>query len=226
MRLVLFDVDGTLISSSSITFDYWKALVKKHFNLDTDRNDIYSEGKTDREILFEHLKDKGIKDPEKDSRFLSALNDIGNIVAKSIEGIKIQKIENVEVLLNELQKNESIINGLLTGNTYEKARAKLKNSGLWNYFKVGAFGEVTRVRSELVKTAIDDTFEKTGYKINKEDVYLIGDTTRDIKCAKEANVKIISVATGKESLEHLEKENPDYLFNDFSDIEKIISVIH
>jgi phosphoglycolate phosphatase-like HAD superfamily hydrolase len=226
MKLVLFDVDGTLIPSNSVEFDYWKAVVKKHFNLDTDRNDIYGEGKTDREILFEHLKDKGIKEPERDNRFIPALKDIGNIVAKSVENTKIQKIRNVEILLKELQKNKSIIIGLLTGNTYEKAKAKLENAGLWSYFKVGAFGDETKVRSDLVKIAMDDTFEKTGVIIKKGDVYLVGDTIRDIKCAKDADVKIIAVATGKESIEHLQKENPDFIFKDFGDIKEVISVIN
>lgn len=224
MKLMLFDVDGILVKTGSIKSDYWKAVIKKHYGIDVDRSSVYREGKTDREILFELLKNKGIANPEKDKVFFSVLNDIGNFVVEAIKGKKIEKIPNVEKFIKKLLQEKQVI-GLLTGNTQEKAKAKLSNCGLWDYFKIGAFGNKTRIRSKLVPIALKDAKEKAGLDFKKEDVYIIGDTVRDIKCAKETGVKSIAIATGKENIETLKKEKPDYLFKDFSDIDKIISVI-
>ena len=73
--------------------------------------------------------------------------------------------------------------------------------------------------------ALKDAYNKTGISFEKKDVYLIGDTIRDIKCAKDAGVKIIAVASGKESFELLQKENPDYIFKDFHNTEEIVSIL-
>lgn len=224
MKLVLFDVDGILVRTGSVKFDYWKAISKKHFGFDVDRHDIYTEGKTDREILFEHIQKNGIADPEKDKRFEVAIGDIGNIVSQAIKGKKIEQIPNVENLVKKLI-SEGFAVGLLTGNTQEKAKAKLESAGLWKYFKVCAFGDATRKRSELVSITLRDAKQKLGIEFKKEDVYLIGDTVRDIICAKEAGVKSIAVASGAESLDMLEKEKQDYLFKDFKDIDAIVRVI-
>ncbi|MBI5061266.1 MAG: HAD hydrolase-like protein [Candidatus Aenigmarchaeota archaeon] len=222
--LVLFDIDGILVESPRGKFDYWKASIKKHFGLDASSKDVYMEGRTDRAIMKELLELKGIKNPEHDERFSAALMDLGYILASEMKNLTIDKISGVEYLINRLLEEKQVI-GLLTGNTPNKARAKLEGCGFWKYFKIGAFGHETMVRSELVPVAMKDAKDKTGIAFKKRDVFLIGDTVRDIRCAKEAGVKSIAVATGKESFEQLEKEKPDYLFKDFSDVEKIVAVI-
>jgi len=225
MKLVLFDVDGILIKSGSIKFDYWEAVAEKHFGVKVNRKDVYGEGKTDKAILIEHLKLKGVKDPEKDPRFVPALKDIGNIVRKGIEGEKLEKVENVEALIKSLIE-EGYIVGLLTGNTREKAKAKLENTGLWNYFKVKAFGDSTTKRSELVPIALKEAKEKIGTDFKKKSVFIVGDTVRDVRCAKEAGVKSLAVATGSETIEDLKKEKPDFLFKNFNNTEAIKKTIN
>ena len=70
MKLVLFDIDGILLESGTVSFDYWKAVIKKHFGIGMGRHNIYTQAKTDRGILAEYLKLEGIEEPEKDERFL------------------------------------------------------------------------------------------------------------------------------------------------------------
>jgi phosphoglycolate phosphatase-like HAD superfamily hydrolase len=221
-KLILFDVDGILIVPYAVSYDYWHETVKKNFGLDISQNDVYMEGKTDKEILKDLLELKGIKNPFSDKRFVNALDDVGLIARKAIVSKKIDKVPNVEEFIKRLTKEGYFI-GLLTGNTLEKA--KLQRCDLWKYFEFGAYGDVTVKRSELVSIAIDEAKKKTGIEFSKENVFVIGDTVRDIRCAKEGGVKSIAVATGLESFEMLKKENPDFLFKDFTDIEKIIEVI-
>ena len=227
-KLILFDVDGILLKEGAITVtvDYWKVVVKKYFDLDVSKDDIYRSGKTDRQILFELLKNKGLKIKPNDKRLDSALNNMGLIVKQTLGNKKLNQISNVEKLIKRL-KYEKVTIGLLTGNAFGKAKVKLQSAGLWKYFKIGAFGDYTIHRSVLVPVAIKDAKEKTKISFQKKNVFLIGDTIRDIQCAKEGGVKIISVATGKETITQLTKEKPDYLFKDFSNqnINKIIKIL-
>lgn len=221
---MLFDVDGILVQSGSVKFDYWNAAVKNNFNLEVDKKSIYTHGKTDREILFELIQLAGIKDPEKDKKFPKALNDLGRFFFEAIKNEKIKTIPGVEKFIQLLMKEDAAI-GLLTGNTRERAKAKLVNCGLWKYFEIGAFGDATKIRSELVPIALKEARDKLGIGFDRKDVYLVGDTVRDIQCAKEAGVNIVAVATGKETVKQLQQEKPGYLFKDFRDSAKIINSI-
>jgi len=223
-KLILFDVDGILTVHYAVSYDYWKEAVKNNFGIDVSINDIYSDGKTDMEILKDLLELKGIKNPLSDKRFMKVLNDIGDIAVRVIGNRKIDKVTNVEGFIKRLIEDGYSI-GLLTGNTMEKAKAKLQSCDLWKYFGFGAYGDATTKRSELVQIAMSAAKKKTGKDFSKENVFVIGDTVRDTRCAKEGGVKSIAVATGAETLEMLKKENPDFLFKDFTDIEKIIEAI-
>jgi phosphoglycolate phosphatase-like HAD superfamily hydrolase len=226
MKLILFDVDGILIKEGSIHIDYWKIIVRRHFGVSVSTDDIYKSGKTDRQILVELLANKGVRTKASDPRIERAIGDIGPIVKRSIKGKKLEKIANIERLIKLLRKNGIVI-GLLTGNTPGKSEAKLRSAGLWKYFKIGAFGDATIKRSKLVPIAIKNAKNETGTTFRKGNVFLIGDTIRDVRCAKEGKVKSIAVATGKESIEQLKNEKPDYLFKDFSNqnISKMIRII-
>jgi phosphoglycolate phosphatase-like HAD superfamily hydrolase len=192
--------------------------------VDIDINKVYVTGMTDRGALIARLKGAGIKNPQKDPRFETTLNDFVNITKEVINEYGVEQVPGVEELVKKLQ-NEEVVLGVLTGNTPDRAKLKLERANLWHYFKVGAFGHNTVVRSELVAIAMKDAKEKTGISFEKKDVFIIGDTIRDIQCAREGGVKVIAVATGKEDLETLMKEKPDFAFRDFSDVEGILKAI-
>jgi phosphoglycolate phosphatase-like HAD superfamily hydrolase len=221
-KLILFDIDGILIKAKAIGVT--THLLKKYFNLDPFQSKVYVEGKTFRQIYVEKLQEAGIKDPEKDSRFEKMLYDTSVIKEKLSQGATIEKIPGVENLIIAL-KDKGYFLGLLTGNSREVSKIKLGEVGLWKYFEIGAYGSETKVRSELVEIAKLDAYDKLGIEFVNKDIISIGDTLGDIKCAKDANIKIIAVATGKEDVEILKKGNPDFLYPDFSDIESIIKII-
>lgn len=224
MKLVLFDIDGTLVKNNRGLLSESGLLIKKHFGIDIDPAAINGSGMTDRGILSTRLKHFGVKKPEKDSRFENALNDWHNITNENIEKYGVEVISNAKELLDEFSKEEVVL-GVLTGNTPKRAELKLAKAGLWNYFTVGAFGHAHIKRSKLVGVAIKDALEKTGIVFKKKDIVIIGDTVRDIECAKEAGVKVIAVATGKESIEILKNEKPDFVFVDLKDISGIIKAV-
>lgn len=222
-KLFLFDIDGVLSKYGVVKVDYWRIVCKRNFNVDASKRDVYMSGKIDREILRELLEFHGVKNPEKDSRFNAAVEDLGTAMEEYLASHNLEPVENAEEFVNLLKQKGHVI-GLLTGNGRKRALAKVKNLQLEKYFipMIGGFGDQAEQRSDLVSIALQEAEEKTGIKFAKNDVYLIGDSVRDIWCAKEAGVKVIAVATGPESLEALKKEKPDFLFNDFSDVKEMV----
>jgi phosphoglycolate phosphatase-like HAD superfamily hydrolase len=221
-KLILFDIDGILIKSAGLGLS--SEIIRKHFGLEPVESRVYIEGKTWRYILAEKLKERGIKDPERDPRFNVALHDTLPLEMAFKKGVKLEKIEKVEDLIKLLIEKGYTI-GLLTGNSLRSAKIKLSNVELDKYFSAGGYGSDAYDRHELVDMALKDVENKFKITFDKKNVFLVGDTREDIACAKKAGVKIISVATGKENLEQLENSRPDFLFKDFSDINQILGCI-
>lgn len=217
VKLFLFDIDGILSKYGTVKVDYWKIVAKRNFGIDVNKNDVYMTGKIDREILKELLEFNGVKNPDSDKRFDKAVEDLGTAMEEYLSTQDLEPVENVDKFIAKLKAEAQCI-GLLTGNGRKRALAKIKNLKLEKYFAplIGAFGDQANLRSELVGIALKDAESKTGIKFVKKDVYLVGDSVRDTWCAKEAGVKIISVATGPESFEALQKEKPDFLFRNFN----------
>lgn len=223
-RLALFDVDGTLVKQWSNVPSQSGLQIKKYFNLDSGGLTLHGDGMTDCQILVEKLKLLGVKNPESDPRLGVALSGYAAITKETMKKFKIEPIPGAERLI-KLLLNKGVTLGLLTGNTPGRAKVKLESVGLWQYFKIGAFGDATTKRSELVQIAINEAKRELDISFDRADVFIIGDTVRDVQCAKEAGVKSIAVATGKQSLGLLSAENPDFTFKDFSDIESMANAI-
>ncbi len=106
--------------------------------------------------------------------------------------------------------------GLATGNLESGARIKLQRAELDSYFSFGGYGSDAENRTELIQVAIQRAEQHVGGEVPLDIVYVIGDTPRDIKHAKEAGVKTVAVATGKSDLDELAGYYPDHLFQDLS----------
>ncbi|MDE1866062.1 MAG: HAD family hydrolase [Candidatus Micrarchaeota archaeon] len=223
-RLVLFDVDGTLIKQWSGAPSQSGRLIKKYFNLDSSKIRLEGGGMTDRQIIVEKLKRLGLENPDADPRLAAALLGYTSITKEIMDEFGIEQVPGAERLVKRLI-DEGISVGLLTGNTPGRARIKLEAVGLWNYFKIGAFGDATTKRSELVPIALRKAKEKTGISFRKSCVFILGDTVRDIMCAREAGTKSIAVATGKQTFDALAAESPDFVFRDFSNIEAMLLAV-
>ena len=223
-KLVLFDIDGTLIKINNkqrkLSFSY---AFKKVYGVDTDIDIIDHAGKTDKKIIMEVLKKEGLDEKNIRLKIDEVMKEITTFFERNISEDKFCLLDGVQALLKELSKN-NILLGLVTGNLEPIARAKLKNVNLNNYFQLGGFGSDAEDRVNLVKIAIKRAENNFSFKFNKN-VFLIGDTPRDIQAGKEAGVKTIAVSTGSYSGQELKAENPDFLFKDLIHKEEILRVI-
>jgi len=225
-KLILFDIDGTLLKGmSKIHFKSFSEAIRKVFKIDARPTDITHSGKTDTRIILEVLEKHGISRDKVLPRLKEIYKIMIDFYKKNVDlDTDIKPNGNVEKLLFILKKKGHIL-GLLTGNLEEIARTKIGKFDLNKYFDLGSFGEISENRTKLLENAIEQSKSKFKINLSKEDIFVVGDTRFDIESAKELGVKTIAVATGNYSIEELKKYNPDYLFKDFSDIDKIINVI-
>lgn len=221
-RLILFDIDHTLMDIGDSHRKAFMAGFKKVLGLEVDYSTGWKfHGFTDLQIIHEVMDEYKIKkDPGK----------IAKIMEVMIDDFKKQNLSHallmpgIPHILKELQKNKEIIIGLVTGNLKEIAYTKLRHFNIEEYFILGGFGDISTIRADLVKYAIKKAEELHG-KIKKSNVIIVGDTIHDIRCAKESCVKCLAVATGTYSYGQLNEKNPDYIFEDLKDSKKIIEVI-
>jgi phosphoglycolate phosphatase-like HAD superfamily hydrolase len=232
-RLVLFDIDGTILSTDrAIWEDPFREGMEMAFREAGDPRSIDTHqyrmgGKTDTQIIHEILSQNGIEE--------STITRMLPLIAKTYMGLLRAKVKErpdyiklkpgIEALLADLHQHPDVLLGLLTGNFEEGAYLKLSAHGLDRYFTFGAFGENARQRSELPQRALDAAQKKYGHQFSKKEIVIIGDTPNDIHCGRHLHVRTIAVATGPYTLDQLSAEKPDFVFPDFRDKAKVLSAI-
>ena len=101
----------------------------------------------------------------------------------------------------------------------------MQNFGLWDYFELGAFGDDHEDRNKLIPFATQRFREKYDGELHEQNVWIIGDTPRDVECARPHGALAIAVATGQYDRETLARSEPDFLFDDFSDPSEFLKLV-
>jgi phosphoglycolate phosphatase-like HAD superfamily hydrolase len=115
--------------------------------------------------------------------------------------------------------------GLLTGNFEAGAVCKLEHYKIADYFAFGGYGDVHRHRDDVARDSLGKAQQYLNAEISPSDVWVIGDTPSDVQCGRAIGANVIAVATGLFKLEELEATNPDHLFADFADVDRVVSTI-
>ncbi len=228
MKLLLFDIDGTILQlkmgkSRTIFADVFFDV----FGEKIEQSQIPNfAGMTDLQILFElgQIASVPYNDIERNidlvwNKLLVKFREVCNTEHLDI-------FPGVEEMILHLAKDSDIQLALLTGNFRDNAYLKLAHFGLDKYFPFGAFGSDHRLRNELPKIAIKRANHFVGKTVfNTVNTLILGDGPRDSECAKSNGIKVACVATGHHSTEELRKLEPDFLFENFSDWEKVTEEI-
>ncbi len=222
--LVLFDIDKTLIDSSSAHREAFSQAFKKVYGIETTIDIINPHGMTDQQIIIEVLKKKGIEEKTIRSKIFNCMKEMVRFFHRGIKQDKIHVLNGVQELLKTLQKHNVII-GLVTGNLEPIARGKLAKVGINEYFKVGGFGSDYLERTELVKIAIKKAVTQFSFRKNKN-VFLFGDTPQDIKAGERAGVYTIGVATGTYTEAELSQAGATATLKNLANTEKILRIIN
>jgi phosphoglycolate phosphatase-like HAD superfamily hydrolase len=226
-RLVLFDIDGTLLTTTRKAWESpFSDAIYEATGHRVDGSSYKAGGKTDPQIIHELMKGSGLGDEEVDAaipairdgylrRIRNALRGPGDVVLKP--GAR----EAVEALAG----TPGVALGLLTGNFEEGARIKLAVHDLNGYFPFGAFGDGARERSLLPPRAVATARARTGRLFTGKSVVLIGDTPNDVACGRPLGVRTVAVATGPFGLEALREAGPDFLFETLEDRERLLEAV-
>lgn len=225
-RLVLFDIDGTLLSAAGAAGPPFRAALEHVFGTSGPIDGYTFAGRTDPQIALDLLTQGGVS-PERIEAgidrvwelYLAGLRD-------ALERARVAVLPGVRSLLDALEAEPTAILGLLTGNVREGARMKLDAAGLrFDRFAVGAFGSDHADRPELPAVAIRRAEELFGHRFRGKSVVIIGDTPRDIACGEHLGVRTIAVATGSYTAEELAACGPDYVFDTLEETEEVWEAI-
>jgi len=227
MRLVLFDIDGTLLNSGGMG----RAAMQRALGLvfGSPGNPSYRyDGKTDKQIVRDVMRMEGHSDQHIDSRMDQLIDLYLDGLREGTKGGKfnVRPLEGVVPLLDALDGRENIILGLLTGNVEPGARIKLKAAGIDpDRFKVNAFGSDHEHRPELPAIARRRAGETLGYDIAGDRLVVIGDTPADIECGRSIGAKAIGVASGHYTVEQLQSHNPYAVFPSLKNTDQVLETI-
>ncbi len=223
-KLLLWDIDGTLIHNGLAGHRAIERAWKQVTGIEVDLYQIDYTGRTDKMIghmLFEYCKIPFNQDLLHDhiEAYLVILKEE---LAQTPEG---QRLPGIIDVLQAVSQRADIRQGLLTGNMERGAEAKLTHYQLWHFFEFGAYADDSHIRNELGPHALRRASQKYGCDFSPQQVFIIGDTPHDIQCAQVIGARAVAVATGKFSLQQLQAHQPDLLLNDLSDISGFLQQI-
>ena len=227
MKLVLFDIDGTLLLSDGAGRRAIHRALREVFGT-TGPADYHFDGKTDPQIVRELMRLGGHGDERIDA-------DMGRLLDRYVEclheelaapGHRPYALPGVHDLLDALEGESRVILGLLTGNLARGAQAKLESVGIDpKRFRVGAYGSDHEMRPELPAIARERTLRDLGIDVAGDAVVVIGDTPADLTCGNALGASSIGVATGRFSTTQLAEYNPVAVFENLSDTAAVTRAI-
>ena len=222
-RLVLFDIDGTLLTANGAGARAVRDAMMEVYGETGAIGKYNMGGRTDPQIVRELLTPSGwaLEDVEAGLERLweAYLRNLRVEVTRA----PVRPFPGVPELLDRIEASgDPTVLGLLTGNVMEGARVKVDAAGLgFDRFRVGAYGSDHWQRPELPAVAARRAREATGLDFAGKEIVIIGDTPFDISCGAHLGVRTIATATGTHPAAELASHHPDYLFDDLSDVDAV-----
>ncbi len=217
VRLVLFDIDGTLIRSGGAGEKAFAKVFASEFNIQNGTAGIAFAGRTDPSIVREFFRRYQIEASEKHfRRFFDSYVFWLDQLLSQIDGRILPGVRETLSRFAALPEPPAI--GLLTGNIRLGAQIKLVRYGLWDHFQTGGFGDDHEDRNEIAAIARSRGEELLRRKLHGEEILVIGDTPCDIACAKAIGARVLAVATGSYPLARLQEQRPTWVLDDLSQL--------
>jgi phosphoglycolate phosphatase-like HAD superfamily hydrolase len=216
-RLVLFDIDGTLLSAGALSSRALEAALVETYGTAGPAAGYDYSGKTDPQIVRELMRGAGLDDAAIEERRPLALERYRGRLAEWIRPEHVRPKPGVVALLESLAGEAGVRLGLLTGNLEPCARLKLEPIGANRFFAFGAYGSDDEDRYRLPAVALARAREATGIEFLGPDAVIVGDSVHDVLCGRGLGVRAVAVATGKTAPATLAAAAPDALVADFGD---------
>ena len=221
MKIILFDIDGTLVKAGGAGARALNFAVEAMTGHKNACDKVQLQGATDKANFENAYKAGGGRKPTK--RELEELTQkyVDRLPAEVLASVKAKKyfkVKGVEKFLEKLSKLDGVMLGLGTGNLKDGAFIKLEPSGLLRHFAFGGYGCDSHHRSEVLEKAVERAAKIAKVKIKQREVFVIGDTHRDVEAAKEAGYHSGVVLDGFGDQRLLMRSNPELMAKDFFDM--------
>ena len=226
MKLLLFDIDGTLLISNGAgrrAMNRGLAPLLGKSSLSTDG--VSFGGRTDPQIISDILRVNGVSEPEIAAMLPDALNAYVTAFTDAFETGFVRALDGAIALVEKLATVDHVQLALLTGNVRKTAYLKVSAIGLDRFFPFGAFGSDYADRGKLPGVAVERALTHNGHEYSGKDIVIIGDTKHDILCGRALNVYSVAVSTGHYNAGDLSKYNPDLLLDDLCDTDHFIETV-
>lgn len=209
VRLVLFDIDGTLIHTNGAGIKAFERAFATQFKIPDAVQGVKFAGRTDTGIARELFIRHGLAPtPENFRLFFDCYTDW---LAHILPDCKGDLLPGVWQFIYHLQSlPDPPILGLLTGNIRLGAEIKLRHYSVWDFFTTGGFADDHEDRNQIAAIAYQRGSRVAGVKLKGEEVLVIGDTPLDIECGRAIGAKVLAVATGGSTEEALKSHRPDW----------------
>jgi len=221
---VLWDIDGTLLRAAGSGLRTFTAALDAVAGLPYPTTPIDMGGRTDPEIAQLILAALGVDDPDVHTRVLAAMEAAWEQLEHELRPLVVVK-PGVEAALEHLAQRR-VVQTLVTGNLRSIALRKVAAAGLERHlrFDLGGYGSDHHVRAELVRLS-RARLEGGGHVVAAERTWVIGDTPRDLQCARDNGIRCILVATGTCSYDELVALDADAVFENLSDTAALLKVM-
>ena len=227
MRLVLWDIDGTLVRAGPVAREVFARAVEHATGRHPGEHGVVMGGKTDPQIAREILASMAIAGEAADGHLPAILTRLEEELAAAADLIREHGIvlPGVPEVLQRLDAEPGVLQTVLTGNTAANAALKLAAFGLerWLDVAMGAFGSDHHDRRNLVPVAVDRVRSRTG--VVPDPVWVVGDTANDLACARAAGARCLLVATGRVPVEELEALDADAVVPDLADVDGVLGIL-
>lgn len=221
-KLLLFDIDGTLLTSGGAGERALRRGFRERFRIDDDLAKVEIAGRTDSGIARRMLAAHDL--PETPENLTAFFDGYLHYLAQELPNSPGGLLPGIVALLAALKPRADIVLALLTGNLERGAELKLTHYDVWHYFEFGAYADDHHDRDQLGHFARTRAEKRHGIEFPPERIFVLGDTPHDISCARAIGAKAIAIATGRFSGTELAAFTPDFLFDDLSDVPKVLEV--
>ncbi len=217
MPVLLFDIDGTLVRTAGAGKAAMQGALRSAFGLGDLVDRVPFSGRTDPAIMRDLLAEHGVDVTPGNVRLL-ADTYLSNL-DRCLTELGGEVCPGVRELLDALVKDGRVTLGLVTGNMKRGAERKLAHFGLWDYFGAGGgFGDVHLDRDDVARDAVLSVADYRGRPAGENEVWVIGDTPLDVRCARAVGARAVAVATGWHTLDELHETGADYTVESLADV--------
>jgi phosphoglycolate phosphatase-like HAD superfamily hydrolase len=223
-RLVLFDIDGTLVAGGPAKRAFEAAMIETYGTAGDVAGFSFS-GKTDPQIARELLTGAGFDRRVIDEGMTSLWERYLAHLEAGLAERPMRVLGGVRELLDALVGIDGIALGLLTGNIQAGARLKLESAGLWHHFEIGSFGSDHEERDRLPLIALERARRHWRVPLPAREAVIVGDTPRDVGCGRAGGTRTLAVATGRFSAAELAAAGADHVVEDFTATERVVELL-